>query len=447
MVANQIKEGSPMTVCSRTLSFSSVFNKVLSADFRGGNITSDAGALLLREADRQLKFTSRLAACISDPRDPDLIEHTVLDMVRQRVYGIALGYEDLNDFDTLRQDKLFQILAEKDGPLASPPTLCRFENRTSQLSLLRMSEYLVERFVESFNGRPEKLVLDFDATEDEIHGHQEKNFFHGYYDCYCYLPLYVFCGDKLLLSYLRPSNIDAALHAGPILKLLVKRLRAEWPGVQIILRGDSGFARKRILSWCERNKVDYIVGLARNTRLESLSQPLMNAAKKCFDETKEKQRLFAWIDYKAGTWKHARHVIAKAEYSNKGENPRYVVTTLSGDAQELYEQDYCARGEMENRIKEHQSELFGGRTSCHKFRANQLRLLLVSAAYVLMEYIRAHALKGTVLEQAQCHTMRLKLMKIGARIVTSVRRIVLHLSGGYPYTELLTIALARLSSA
>ena len=436
-----------MTVCSRTLQFSSVFSKVLCADFRGGNITSDAGALLLREADRQMKFTSRLAACITDPRDPDLIEHTILDMLRQRVYAIALGYEDLNDFDTLRQDPLFQILAEKEGPLASPPTLCRFENRTSQPSLARMAEFLVDHFIASYDGRPAKLILDFDATEDELHGHQERSFFHGYYDCYCYLPLYVYCGDKLLLSYLRPSNIDAAMHAGPILKLLVKRLRAAWPGVQLILRGDSGFARRRIMTYCERNKVDYILGLARNKRLESLSEPLMGEAKRRFDETQEKQRLFTRIEYKANSWKHPRRVIAKAEYGNKGENPRYIVTTLPGDARELYEQEYCARGEMENRIKEHQSELFGGRTSCHKFRANQLRLLLVSAAYVLMEYIRSHALKGTVLEQAQCHTMRLKLMKIGARIVTSVRRIVLHLSGGYPYAELLTTALARLRSA
>ena len=435
-----------MTFCSRTLSFSSVFKKVICADFRGGNITSDAGALLLREADRQLKFTSRLASCISDRRDPGMIEHSILDMVRQRVYGIALGYEDLNDFDTLRQDPLFQILAEKDGPLASPPTLCRFENNTSKLSLVRMAEFLVEHFIESFEGRPAKLVLDFDATDSEIHGHQEQSFFHGYYDSYCYLPLYVFCGDKLLLSYLRPSNIDAARHAGPILKLLVKRLRAEWPGVQIVMRGDSGFARKRIMTWCERNKVDYILGIARNKRLESLSQPLMDEAKKHFSNMKQKQRLFTWIDYQANSWKHARRVIAKAEYDSKGENPRYLVTTLVGDAQAIYDQEYCARGEMENRIKEHQSELFGDRISCHKFRSNQLRLLLVSAAYVLMEYIRAHALKGTVLEQAQCQTIRLKLLKIGARIVTSVRRIVLHLSGGYPYAELLASALKRLTT-
>ena len=436
-----------MTVCPDKLSFSRVFNTVLCADFKGGNITSDAGALLLREADRQLKFTSRLARCISDPRHPGLVEHTVLDMFRQRTYGIALGYEDLNDFDTLRDDPLFQILAEKDAALASPPTLCRFENRINRASLWRIAEFFVDHFIESFDGRPARLVLDFDATEDEIHGRQERRFFHGYYDCYCFLPLYVFCGDKLLVSYLRPSNIDAALHAGPILKLLVKKLRAAWPGVQIVMRGDSGFARPRIMSWCERNGVDFILGLARNARLETLSRPLMDAAKKGFGETKEKQRIFEWLTYKADSWRRHRRVIAKAEYDAKGENPRYVVTTLPGDAKTLYDSEYCARGEMENRIKEHQSELFGGRTSCHKFASNQFRLMLVSAAYVLMEHIRAHGLKGTELEQAQCSTIRLKLLKIGARIVKSARRIVFHLSGGYPHAALLTVALARLNSA
>jgi hypothetical protein len=306
---------------------------------------------------------------------------------------------------------------------------------------------LLDQFVASFGAAPVELILDFDATDDRVHGHQEGRHFHGYYGDYCFLPLYVFCGEQLLVSYLRPSKIDAARHAWAILKLLVKRLRASWPGVKIILRGDSGFCRWRMLRWCEKAGVDYLVGLAKNKRLEALAAPLIDQAASAFAATGQKQRVFGWLDYAAGTWDKARRVIAKAEHTAKGKNPRYLVTSLPGDAQSLYEQTYCARGEMENRIKEHQLGLFADRTSCHAWWANQFRLLLSGAAYVLLETIRRVALAGTEMARAQVGSIRLKLLKIGVVVLRNTRRIRLLLSSAYPYQALFAHVAARLSSA
>lgn len=433
-----------MTECPKELVFSSLGRRQVLADFLGGAITSDAGALLLREADRRLGLTAALAACIPDPRDPAKVEHSVLEMLRQRVYSIAMGYEDLNDQQSLRQDALLKLLLEKDGDLASPPTLCRFENRLTRASLFDLSRVFVEQFIQSHAEPPAELVLDFDATEDEVHGRQQGRFFHGFYDCYCFLPLYVFCGDRLLVSYLRPSKIDGAKHAWAILALLVKRFRQAWPGVKIVLRGDSGFCRRRMLRWCDRQNVGYVVGLAQNTRLLALSAGLMAEAKKQFERDQTKARLFGELDYAAKKWDRPRRVIIKAEHSQNGENPRFLVTNLAQPPQELYEKMYCARGEMENRIKEQQLDLFADRTSAHLFLTNQFRLILASVAYTLLEYIRSHALKGTELARAQCGTIRLKLLKIGARIVSSVRRIVIHLASAYPYAAVLNTALQRL---
>jgi hypothetical protein len=438
-----------MTECNRSLiQFSSLARRSVEARFDGGSLTSDAGALLLREADRRLGLTAALNQIIPDPRNPFLITHQQLTMLRQRIYAIALGNEDLNDHKGLREDPLMQLVTERgikpDLPLASAPTLCRLENRVGRTTLVDLAKALVESFIASQTTPPEELILDFDATDDPIHGNQVGRFFHGYYDQYCFLPLYVFCGEQLLVAYLRPSNIDAAKHAWAILALLVKCFRAVWPNVRIIFRGDSGFCRWKMLRWCERHGVHYIVGIAKNARLLKLAEPLMRRAAQQFDQTHQKQRVFADLSYAAGTWDKQRRVIVKAEHSEQGENPRFVVTSLSGAGQQRYEQTYCARGEMENRIKEQQLGLFADRTSCHDFEANQFRVLLSAAAYVLMEFVRRVGLVGTELAQAQVSTIRLKLLKIGARVSQSVRRVVLHLAGGYPLKELFERVVSRL---
>jgi hypothetical protein len=349
---------------------------------------------------------------------------------------LALGYEDLNDHDRLRIDPALQTAVERDTVLAGASTLCRWENRADRESVWAIHRVLLDQFVASFKTPPDELILDFDATDDPVHGKQEGRFFHGYYDSYCFLPLYVFCGDQLLASYLRPSKIDAARHAWAILSLLVKRLRLAWPDVRIVFRGDSGFCRDRMLSWCERQRVDYIVGIARNSRLQALSASLQQQAAWQYESSGKKQRLFGEITYGALSWKRQRRVIAKAEHTALGDNPRYVVTSLPGDPQSLYDNLYCARGEMENRIKEQQLDLFADRTSCHDWWANQFRLLLASLAYTLLEAIRRLALKNTELARARCATLRLKLLKIGAVVIRNTRRIRLLLSSSYPYQKL-----------
>jgi hypothetical protein len=420
----------------------------LLAQFDGGRITSDAGVLLLREVANKSKLFERMAGCVPDPRQPAMIEHDQRTMLAQRVLGIACGWEDLNDHHGLRVDPLMQAASEReadeDRPLASPATLCRLENRVDHDACVGLSKLLVELFIESFRTPPQELVLDFDATDDPVHGSQEGRFFHGYYDGYCYLPLYVFCGERLLVSYLRPSNIDAAKHSRAILKLLTDRLRQAWPRVKIIFRGDSGFCRWRLMRWCDRHDVGYIMGLARNKVLERTAAPFMLQARQQHEQTRQKQRVFTTFDYAAGTWDRARRVIHKAEHNSQGDNPRFVVTNLTDDAQVLYDQVYCARGEMENRIKEQQLGLFAGRTSCHAFAANQFRLLLSSFAYTLIETLRRVALAGSELARAQATTIRTKLLKVGAVVVTSVRRIVLRLSSAYPLKALFEQVARRL---
>ncbi len=442
-----------MTECNRKpIRFSSLGRKEVVGDFAGGTITADAGGLLLREVDRRLGLTSALANVIPDPREPVLIRHEQRTMIAQRVHGIALGYEDLNDHQTLRNDPLLQTLTEKtpdpEAPLASPPTLCRLENRVNRPALVEMARVLVEMFITSFDSPPDELILDFDATDDRVHGHQEGRGFHGYYDHYCFLPLYVFCGEQLLVSYLRPSLIDAAKHSWAILKLLVRRLRQAWPQVRIIFRADSGFCRWKLLRWCERHDVGYCVGLARNKVLERMAEPFMAAAEEQFAATGEKQRRFHELTYAAETWDRKRRVILKAEHLEQGPNARFVVTNLDQlTARQVYDELYVLRGDAENRIKEQQLGLFADRTSCQHFAANQFRLLLASAAYVLVEHLRRVALKGTELARAQVTTIRTKLLKIGARVVVSVRRIYLSLASGYPLRQLFAQLAARLTFA
>ena len=424
--------------------FPSFDRRKIEAGFTGGDVSSDGGILLLRAADRRLGLVSALSAEMPDPRDPLLITHPQVDLLRQRNYGLALGYEDLNDHETLRRDLVFQTALERTEDLAGDSTLCRLEQRADRRTAVAFQKVLVEKFIASFKEAPAELILDFDATDDRVHGQQEGRHFHGYYGDWCFLPLYVFCGEQLLVSYLRPSNIDASRHALAILKLLTARLREVWPEVKIILRADSGFCRRRILRWCDWARVDYVIGLAKNSRLQALSETLLTEARETFATTGEKQRRFGWIEYAAGTWPRERRVIAKAEQTNQGENPRYVVTSLEGAAQEIYDKVFCARGEMENRIKEQQMGLFSDRTSCHGWWANQFRVLLSAAAYVLMETIRRTGLAGTELARAQVTTIRLKLLKIGTVIVRNTRRIRLLFSSAYPHQELFRHACAAL---
>jgi len=362
------------------LRFSSLKPQKITSDFNGGRLTSDAGALLLRQADRQLGLTRRMTACISDPRDPNKTEHSQRTMLAQRIFAIAMGYEDLNDHQSLREDPLFALLAgqrpDPAAPLASPPTLCRFENGIDRSVLVGLSKTLVDTFIASQQEPPDELILDFDATDDRVHGQQEQRFFHGYYDDYCFLPLYVFCGDHLLAAYLRPSNIDAALHSRAILKLLCQRLRQAWLKGKIIVRADSGFCRWKWMRWCDRHDVGYVLGLARNQVLERVAQPFMAQAEQAFQQNSLKQRHFHEISYAATTWDRQRRVIVKAERLEQGPNTRFVVSNLPGDPQQLYDELYCQRGDMENRIKEQQLGLFADRTSCQHFLANQFRLLI-----------------------------------------------------------------------
>jgi hypothetical protein len=440
-----------MTDCNdEPITFSSLGRRGVLADFNGGTLTSDAGALLLREADRRLGLIDALDRAIPDPRDPELITHTQRSMLSQRVFAIALGYEDGNDHQALREDPLMQLATgrgiDEEQPMASPPTLCRLENRARREPLVAMAKTLVEIFIASHAATPPReLVLDFDAADDAVHGNQEGRFFHGYYDSYCFLPLYVYCGRQLLVAYLRPADIDAAKHSRAILGLLVRRFREAWPGVRIIFRGDSGFCRWKLMRWCDRHDVGYIIGLATNQVLKRLAAPHAAQAELRNIVSGEKQRLFADLSYAAGTWDRGRRVIVKAEHLDKGPNTRFVVTNLPGMAQALYDKFYCARGEAENRIKEQQLGLFAGRTSCHKFLANQFRVLLSAAAYVLLEHVRRTALAGTELAEAQVPTIRLKLLKVGGRLVRSARRIVMHLAGGYPLRQLFRLVASRLA--
>lgn len=434
-----------MTNCTQeSFAFPVLNRRHIEANFNGGDITSNGGVLLLRQVDRRMGLSEAVARVLEDPRRQASCVHDGLSLLRQRLYGLALGYEDLNDHQQIRTDLALQTAVERETVLASSATLCRWENRADREAAWQLHEVLVEQFIASFKRAPKTLILDFDATDDAVHGKQEGRFFHGYYDHYCFLPLYVFCKHQLLVSYLRPSKIDGAKHAWAVLALLVKRLRQEWPKVTILFRGDSGFCRWRMLAWCDRHGVDYIVGIAKNQRLNARIQPQLDEAAQRFAETGEPVRAFTDFAYAAGSWDRPRRVIAKAEHLTKGSNPRYVVTNLEGDAQALYEKLYCARGDMENRIKEQQLDLFADRTSCQRWWPNQFRLLLSSLAYTLLEAIRRLALKGTELANAYVGTLRLKLLKIGGVILRNTRRIRFLLSSACPHQSLFFHVAARL---
>jgi hypothetical protein len=419
------------------------------AGFTAGQVTSDGGALLLRQAEMRIDLLNRLAGCFSDGRNPELIEHTVAEMLAQRIYGLALGYEDLNDHEQLRSDPLFGLLSGRrklSEPLAGKSTLNRLEltGRSGRYHKIGYSaegidRLLVDLFIESQAAMPDQIVLDLDATDIPLYGHQPERFFHGYYDSYCYLPLYIFAGDQLLCARLRPANQDAAAGSVEEVSRIVTRLRERWPEVNIVLRADSGFCREELMAWCEQNRVEYVFGLACNQRLQRIIGKQMHEAQAMHQATGKAARVFTEFQYQTRkSWSRARRVVAKAEYLEKGQNPRFVVTSLATEqwaAQNLYEKFYSARGEMENRIKE-QMCLFADRLSTDEMRGNQLRLYFSALAYTLVEALRRLALKGTEWAQARVDTIRLKLFKIGAIIQVSVRRIVLQMSSAYPWKDI-----------
>ena len=449
------------------MQFARLDGRAVVADFGGGVMTSDAGALLLGATDRAIGLVDRFAACFSDGRTPGRVVHEVATLVGQRVFGIALGYEDLIDHDALRHDPVLSVVLGRlearrpdCAPLAGKSTLNRLEHAPEGAHRYRrighdggaIETLFVDLFLDAHGQAPERLILDLDATDDPLHGHQEGRFFHGYYDCHCYLPLYIFCGDHLLAAKLRRSDIDASAGAADEVARLVARIRERWPAVEIVLRADSGFAREGLMAWCEANGVDYVFGLGRNRRLvERIDAALAGAEHDaCLSgETARRFADFSWSTRES--WSRERRVVAKAEWmpgrGEDGANPRFVVTSLSTEriqARPLYEQLYCARGDMENRIKECQLDLFADRTSAHTMRANQLRLWFAAMAYVLLAALRRIALAHTRLARATCGSIRLKLLKIGARVRLSTRRIRIAMATGCPHAAEFARAHARL---
>ncbi len=430
--------------CPKGIGFSRVNGRRIQADFDGGDISTDGGLLLVEQVDRKLGLTGKVAKRLEDNRQAGKVRHESEAMLRQRVYGLSAGWEDLNDSAQLRNDSMHQMAVGKDEALASAPTLSRFENAQTRQSALAVNLELIDQFIASHRSAPPVVILDFDGTDTPVHGDQEGRFFHGYYDCHCYLPLYVFCGDQLLVAYLRPSNVDSAKHAAAVLKLLVTRLRQVWPRTRFVLRADSGFCRNLLLNWCDRNEVKYIVGIARNSRLLEESEELVERARAQYESTGKKQRLFDRFDYATGSWSWIRSVIVKAEHGSKGANPRFIITNIVGNPKHLYDQHYCIRGEMENRIKE-QMMLFANRVSAHRWWANQWRILLAALAYTLLEAMRRLTLKGTALARANVETIRLKLIKVGAVIVRKKSVIRIHLSSHHPLKDLFARVAACLS--
>jgi len=460
-----------MTQCNKQhLLFQDLGNRKVVAGFDGGTISSDAGALLLREIDLAHGLLDSFSACFTDMRDERYVEHSVRDLIAQRVFALCLGYEDLNDHDTLRTDPLLGTVCGKTDPagehrkyardqgyaLAGKSTLNRLELQPRHLldtdrykkivaNERKINEFFVEVFLRSYESPPDELILDLDATDDPLHGEQEGRFFHGYYDCYCYLPLYIFCGDHLLCAKLRPSNIDAAAGSVEEVSRIVEQIRHRWPEVTIHLRADSGFCREELFGWCESHRVGYFIGMARNSRLVKRISRQRKQAQELYETTGRPARVFADFSYRTNnSWSRSRRIVAKAEHLEKGANPRFVVyhdpwNRHTGPS-EIYENIYCARGEMENRIKEQQLYLFADRTSAGIMRANQLRLWFSSLAYVIMNELRNRALKHTEFEHATCETIRLKLLKIGALVRVSVRRVSISISSAYPYQHIFRAA-------
>ena len=462
-----------MTECTtEKMIFEGVGRRRVEADFSGGQVSSDGGVLLVREADRRIGLSERMAECFVDYRDSKQVEHSVKELVRQRIYALALGYEDVNDHELLSRDPLLATAIGKKDPqgqnrrsskhqgiaVASASTLSRIDRTAADANSKNRYEKVVcdfdklricfvQTFIRSFHKAPERLILDVDPTDIQLHGNQEQKFYHGYYGHYCYLPMYLFCGDYPLSVKLRPSNIDGSLGVVQFLQPVVEQIREAFPAVHLIIRADSGFCREELMSWCEHNGIDYVLGMARNARLQNALNKPMERARRQYLRTGQTARYFTEFRYQTlNSWTRARRVVGKAEHMDKGANPRFVVTSLLAREYEkryLYEQLYCARGEMENRIKE-QLDLFADRASCHSFRGNEVRLWWSMAAHLLVVIIRRDALCGTHLEKAQAATLRTRLFKIGAVLRVSVRRVYVRLSSAFPLQQLFALILQRL---
>jgi hypothetical protein len=440
------------TVCHKQLHFGSLFGKEVVADFEGGRITSDGGALLLRELDERHGLTEAMTKALDDPRDRSRVTHELRTLLRQRIFSIAMGYEDTNDSTTLRTDPALKAssgrLPETSGDLASQPTLCRFENRVTRRDLRHLADRLLSVYLEAHPGPRDVIVIDIDATDDPTHGHQQLSFFHGYYDEHMYHPLLVFDGltGFPMACVLRAGNTHASHGSVAVLKRIIKRLKRAYGGAQIVLRADAGFAIPSLYRLCEKEHIHYVIGLITNDRLRQKGAGLLARAERGFTETQTKQRLFGAFWYRAESWKRSRRVVAKAEYTEKGLNQRFVVTDLGLKPKRIYDDIYVLRGDIENRIKELKLELKADRLSCHRFLPNQFRLDLHVFAYCLFLLMRKH-LEGTELENAQVNTLRIKLIKIGARIRETSRRIWIHLASGYPYGSLFAALLHRIRTA
>ena len=464
------------TECSTDqLAFHALGRRTVVGRFDGGEISSDGGGLLLREVEQRTQILRRLSECFIDHRHPARIEHSVESLVKQRVLGITLGYEDLVDHDELCRDSVLAMLSgctdltgagrvrpsDRGKPLAGKSTLNRLEltpeeggaderYKKTVADFVAMDALLVDVFLESYETAPEEIILDVDATDDPVHGHQAGRFFHGYYRHYCYLPLYIFCGEQLLCARLRTADRDGAAGTVEELACIIERIRVRWPAVRIIVRGDGGFCREELMSWCEGQGVEYVLGLAKNARLKALIADELQQAKAEYESGGEAARVFKECRYQTLTsWSCARRVVGKAEHLSKGANPRFIVSSIPSeeqDARTLYEDLYCARGDMENRIKEQQLALFADRTSTHEMHANQLRLYFSSFAYVLIQTLRRLALQGTALARAQCGTIRLKLLKVGVQVRISARKVWLAFAESYPYAALFRQVLTRLQA-
>lgn len=458
------------------LNFQALGRRQVVAKFDGGTLSTDGGLLLLRELEARLGLLQGFSECFTDYRSPLFVEHSIKELVSQRVLALSAAYEDLNDHDQLNRDPLLatavgksdpsgqnrRLPEDRGKPLAASATLNRLEWSPEEVSQLgryhkitvdprAVERFFVTTFIRSFSNPPARLTLDLDTTDDPLHGQQEGRFFHGYYRCYCYLPLYIFCGSHLLCSHLQEANQDGARHAVSKLEQIIGQLREAWPEVEILLRADSGFAREELMSWCEANDIDYVFGLARNPRLEAELSKDMGIVAKRHERTRKAERVYRDFSYRTqNTWSRERRVIGKAEYLRKGSNPRFIVTSLSRAQirpRDLYERIYCARGEMENRIKEQQLYLFADRTSAHTMRVNQMRLWFSSVAYTMLNALRRLGLSGTALAHARCDTLRLKLIKIAARVQISVRRIVISFASSCPHQALFINVFQRLRAA
>lgn len=401
--------------------------------------------MLLRQVDRRIGLSKAVAEALHDPRNPERITHELRDLVAQRLYGLCCGYEDLNDHGQLRRDPLMQTAVGTPAELASSPTLSRLETRATRGDIVALNRVLVEQFIASHRVAPKELILDVDASDIPLHGEQEQGEFHAYYDHYCYLPLYVFAGQAMLTCVLRRSRIDGAKHVSAVIKLLVSRLREAWPEVRIIVRGDSGFCRQRLIRWCERRNVGYVIGVARNARLQRMVEAWEGLLEHRYAESGAKQRLVQEFSYAADSWDRERRIVTRLEFGAQGNNPRFVVTNLDLPAQALYDDLYCQRGEAENRIKETQLDLFGTRASSHRFLANWLRVMFAALAYTLMQRLRAIALAGTDLARATAATIRVKLLKIGAAVIRNSRRVRILFASHHPLRDTFLIAAQALA--